>query len=126
MAAASTSIFSTTLDHFLKDDKKQQKNTEEDEFYLRLKLRKELKESGQEEIGRCECCGRRTKNLHARKMYDPKSGQWVIATVGPECSRHKPILGECRREAARARWYKKRKLKAMPRIAGLSLAEVKA
>ena len=121
MAAASTSpIFSAiTLDHFV--------NNNEDETYEELKIRKELRELGEEEeIGRCECCGRKTKNLVAKRMYDPKTNSWVTALVGPECARHKPILGECRREAARARWYKKRKLKAMPRIAGLSLAEVKA
>ena len=108
MAAASSSTFST-LDHFIRHKKEMKRFGEEEE-----------------EIGRCECCGRKTKNLVAKRMYDPKTNSWVTALVGPECARHKPILGECRREAARARWYKKRKLKAMPRIAGLSLAEVKA
>ena len=106
MAAASTSpIFSPTLDHFLKNE------DENDEIYEELKLRKEIRELGEEKElgGRCECCGRKTKNLRARKMYDPQSGTWVTLLVGPECARHPPRKGWCRRQAALARWEQERK-----------------
>ena len=101
MAAAPSSTFST-LDRFLKN--------KDDEIYEELRQRKEMKELGDKETeGRCECCGRRTKNLVARKMYDPKTDQWITILVGPECANHRPVKGWCRRQAALARWEQERK-----------------